>query len=72
MAELRVEIPNDELSVIDGYCSATGECRTDVIRELLSMWSKKKLHEATVILRVAGGNPTVSESDRSQAGKGMK
>lgn len=69
MAEIRVEVPNDELAVLDGYCSATSESRTDVIRELLAAWSEKKLHEATVILRVAGRNPVGSESGRSPVGK---
>lgn len=68
MAEIRVEIPNDELAVLDGYCSATSESRTDVIRELLVGWSERKFHEATVILRVAGRNPVLSESGRSVTG----
>lgn len=70
MAEIRVEIPNDELAVLDGYCSATSESRTDVIRELLAEWSERKFHEATVILRVAGRNPVLSESGRSVTGVG--
>lgn len=72
MAEVRVEIPNDELAVLDGYCSATSESRTDVIRDLLADWSKRKFHEATVILRVAGANPVGSECDRSQDGRARK
>lgn len=69
MAEIRVEVPNEELAVLDGYCSATSESRTDVIRELLADWSNRKLHEATVILRVAGRTPIGSESGRSLTGK---
>lgn len=69
MAEIRVEVPNEELGVLDGYCSATSESRTDVIRKLLQEWSNRKLHEATVILRVAGRNPVGSESGRSVTGK---
>jgi hypothetical protein len=70
MAEIRVEVPNEELAVLDGYCSATSESRTDVIRELLAAWSERKFHEAMVILRVAGRTPMGSESGRSQPGKG--
>ncbi len=65
MAEIRVEVDDEELAVLDGFCSATGTGRTAVIRELLKAWSDKKLHEATLILRVAGRNPTLSESGRS-------
>ncbi len=68
MPELRVEIPADDLSVLDGYCSATGKGRTDVIKALLADWSARKLHEATIVLRVAGRTPPRSESDRSVAG----
>lgn len=65
-SEIRLEVPDDELAVLDGYCQAAGKARTDVIRALLSEWSGKKLHEATLILRVARGNTGASESDRSR------
>ncbi len=65
MAEIRVEVPNDELAVLDGYCSATGKNRTDVIRSLLHQWADRKFHEATIILRVAGHNPVAQETGRS-------
>lgn len=68
MAEIRFEVPNDELAVLDGFCSATSANRTDIIRGLLREWSERKLHEATVILRVAGRNPTMPECDRSHTG----
>jgi hypothetical protein len=67
MPELRVEIPADDLSVLDGYCSATGKGRTDV-KALLADWSARKLHEATIVLRVAGRTALRSESDRSVTG----
>lgn len=69
MPEVRVEVPNEDLSVLDGYCSATGKSRTDVIKSLLSDWSQRKLHEATIVLRVAGRNPVAPESDRRRDGK---
>lgn len=62
--ELRFEIPEEELAVIDGYCSATGSDRTTVIRKILAGWTSNKLNEATVILRVVGNNPAASELAR--------
>jgi hypothetical protein len=62
--ELRLELPVDEVAVLDGYCQATGKSRTNVMRGLLADWSEKKFHEATVILRVAGRNPTKPEGGR--------
>ena len=64
MPEIRSEVPADELAVLDGYCSATNKTRTDVMRYLIKDWSEKKLHESTIVLRVAGHTRTRSESDR--------
>lgn len=64
MPEVRFEMPLDDLAVLDGYCSATGKARTDVIKMLLAEWSERKLHEATIVLRVAARTPTRPESSR--------
>lgn len=66
--ELRFEIPDDQLSVIDAVASASNTNRTAVVREILSDWTEKKLHEATLIVRVAGVNPMVSERRRRTDG----
>lgn len=62
--ELRVELPADELAVLDGHCQATGSDRSKVLRQVLREWSEVKLHEAIVICRVAGRNPMAPEYDR--------
>ena len=62
--EVRVQMPNDMLRVIDGYCNAKGMDRTTVIREVLGTWSEEKLHVATVICRVAGVNPMALDKGR--------
>jgi hypothetical protein len=72
MPEVRFELPAEELAVLDGYCSATGKARTDVMRRLLATWAENKLHEATIVLRVAGRNPTRAESGRSNDGPGVE
>lgn len=64
--ELRLELPADEVAVLDGYTQATGKNRTQVVRDILKLWSEAKLHEATLILRVAGRNPGTSGSDRNE------
>ncbi len=61
-------MPDEDIAVIDAYCSATGRCRTEVVREILAAWAKDKLHEATLILRVSGRNPVRSESDSGRTG----
>ena len=64
-AEVRFEVEADELSVIDGYCSGTGKCRTEIIKSILADWSEKKLHESVLICRVARVNPLDTETNRS-------
>lgn len=70
--EIRFETDAEDVAVLDGYCAATGRARTEVLRELLAKWSEARIHEATIILRVAGRIPTLPESDRSPAGKGRE
>jgi hypothetical protein len=62
--EIRFELQRDELAVLDGYCQATGQDRTRVMRRILREWSDGKLHEAVVVCRVAGVNPAQSEPGR--------
>lgn len=64
MPEVRFEAKNETIAVLDWYCSATGKKRTDVIRHLLKELSNSKLHEATLILRVAGHLATSPENNR--------
>jgi len=63
--EVRFEIDSGDLAVIDGYCSGTGKCRTEVINFILSEWSSNQLHISTLVCRVAGVNPMVTEKRRS-------
>ena len=64
--ELRLELPASEAAVLDGYTQATGKTRTQVIRDILRLWSEAKHHEAMIILRVAGGNPTQPGAHRNE------
>jgi glyceraldehyde-3-phosphate dehydrogenase/erythrose-4-phosphate dehydrogenase len=64
ITEISFEVPVDEVSVLDGYCQATGKKRTTVIRALLKEWSDQKRHESIMICRVARVNPVAAGSDR--------
>lgn len=64
MPEIRFEAKKETIDVLDGYCSATGKCRTAFINDLLENWAKAKLYEATIVCRVAGINPTIPEGGR--------
>ena len=62
--ELRVELPSVDVSVLDGYCNATGRSRAEVVRGILCEWSLARVYEAKVICRVAGVNPFDAEPGR--------
>lgn len=62
--ELRVELPREEIAVLDGYCQATGQDRSKVIRRVLKEWSDQRSHEAILICRVANINPALPEVGR--------
>lgn len=68
MSEQRTEISFEctaqETAVLDGYCSARGVKRTQVMRQILKEWSEVKHREATLIVRVAGAKPDGAGVDR--------
>ncbi len=67
-AEVRFEVNVSDLAILDGYVIATNANRADVFREMLAAWSAKKRHEAVLICRVAGVNPSDPEPDRKAQG----
>lgn len=64
MPEIRFEAKAEVVSILDGYCQATGKCRTAFINDILEQWAQAKRHEAILICRVAGINPTAPETGR--------
>ena len=63
--EISFEVSADEAAVLDGYCQAKSIKRTVLMRQLLRDWSAEKLHEATLIMRVAGSKPDHSGVNRN-------
>lgn len=39
MPEIRFEAKAEVVSILDGYCQATGKCRTAFINDLLEQWA---------------------------------
>lgn len=69
MAELRVEIPDDIIAVMDASGHASGRSRKDITEEVLGIWAAQKKHESIVICRVAGINPLDKEANRRVSDK---
>lgn len=63
--EISFEVSAEEAAVLDGYCQAKGIKRTVHMRQLLKDWSVAKLHEATLIMRVAGSKPDYPGANRN-------
>lgn len=61
-AELRHDCPRWVLNTLDAVSMARGEkSRAALVNEILEGWAQKKRHEAMLVHRVAGGNPTDAE-----------
>lgn len=56
--ELRGECPRYVVDVLDAVSCANDRTRTDLVNEILGEWADRKIHESTLINRVAGNNPT--------------
>ncbi len=59
--ELRGECPREIINVLDAVSMARDITRTALVNEILGEFTKKKLHESSLVLRLAGGNPSASE-----------
>ena len=62
--ELRGECPKWIVNVLDAVSMAkpSQRNRTSLINEILGKWAEEKLHEASLIQRLAGGNPNRPET----------
>lgn len=68
-AEIRFFAPLEVIRILDGYCAGTRVDRTAAMNVILGEWARAKLHEATLVLRVHGGNATSARSDGKAGGK---
>lgn len=64
--ELRGECPHWVVNVLDAVSMSNNETRTALVNRLLGEWATKKVHEASLIAKLAGINPTTSESTGGQ------
>lgn len=71
--EVRGEILREHIDVIDAVVQATpGASRMSVLRQIVQAWVDQKVHEASLIHRVAGSNGGAQESGRSRTGSGAR
>lgn len=63
-AELRGNVPKRLLQLIDALQQARGHTnRMDVVIPVLEAYVERELHAATLLVRMARGNPDDSETD---------
>ena len=65
--ELRLDIPKWVMGAIDaeGIVRGSASSRKEVVNEILRVWAERKVHEATVMLRLTNLNPLASDSTGS-------
>lgn len=59
--ELRLDAPNSLVAVLDGISLAQRLTRNQLVLRVLSDWADDRVHEASVLARVAGINPPRAE-----------
>lgn len=57
-----MEAPHSLIAVLDGISLAQRLTRNQLVLRVLSDWADARVHEATVLARVTGINPTAAES----------
>lgn len=65
--ELRQQCPRDTLNMLDAISMSRQVSRTYLVNEILGKWADERRHETILICRVAGFNPTESESVGARA-----
>ena len=59
--ELRGQIDKAVVDVVDAYSMAAGIDRTSMVERVLSEWAVQRVREASVVQRIARGNPSIAE-----------
>lgn len=63
LVELRGDVPADVVAIIDAVVQATpGSNRMSVVRDVLLLWAKQKVHEATLVHRLARAHGIAEEA----------
>lgn len=69
MAELRLDVPVDDLAVLDAFVQAdSARSRASVVRDLIRQFSDAQVHVATMVCRARRINPLSQEQRRSDCG----
>lgn len=71
LVELRGDVPREFIDTLDATAAARGNGanRMTILREILADWHRRKLHEATLILRVNRGKGSKGEAEGKPAGE---
>lgn len=68
--QLSVSIPKWLMGAIDAeqHARGSGSSRKEVVTEVLEVWARRRIHEATVFLRLTEGNQPVGDSGDQRHG----
>jgi hypothetical protein len=61
--ELRGMCPRNVVDVLDAISGARRISRTELVNAVLSEWADARMHEAVLIQRVVGFNPTPPDAE---------
>lgn len=67
--EVRVQLPKQDVEVLDALAFHEGSDRTTIVRTLVRERVEKEIHRAILVCRTAGVDPRSPDADRRVAGK---
>ncbi len=70
--DMRGTTPRAIVDVIDAIAHARRVDRFTIINDILLRHCRQVAHEATIVMRVTGGNPRVMDSDWQRSGMGTE
>lgn len=69
MTELRIDVPVDDLAVLDACVQAdSSSSRASIVRKLIREFSEREIHRSTMVCRAKRINPLAQDPSRSEYG----
>jgi hypothetical protein len=70
LQDLRAKISRRAHNVLFAESQTSGRDMQEILREVLDAWADKKIHAATVLMRISRGEGAVGESEGLAAASG--
>jgi len=66
LVELRGDCPSSTVAVLDAVSAHLKISRTKLVNRVLGEWAERKVHESSLVMRLAADHPALMESNRKR------